>query len=155
MTSGGKPTEPRSWRRLPPRRVLWVALPLVVLVYVAGSSPSVAQRAPRLLFPALGAAGAVLVTVAFVNSLVRLVRRYREERRTHVGPVVLNLILFVVLVIMPLTHLQRALTPSLDGAPRILAGFGDRFGSEGYPRVSPPRGLDIADRPGADVLAAA
>ncbi len=47
------------------------------------------------------------------------------------------------------------MTPSGDGAPRILAGFGDWLGSEGYPRPSPHRGLDVAGRLGADVIAAA
>lgn len=129
-----------------------MALPLGVL---AGSSPTVAQRAPRPLFPVLGAAGALFLTIALVISLVRLVRHYRQERPMRVGSVAINLFLFIGLVVMPLTHLQHALTPRRDGAPRILARFGDWFGAEGYPRFSRHRGLDIKGRPGADVLAAA
>jgi murein DD-endopeptidase MepM/ murein hydrolase activator NlpD len=154
MTSSGQPTRPRPWR-LPLGWGLWVALPSAVLVYVAASSPSMALHAPRLLLPAVAAVGAGFITLAFVRSLVRLARHHRQARRLPLGPVLLNLILFAVLVIMPLTHLQRALTPSRDGTPRILAGFGDWFGSEGYPRFSPHRGLDIAGWPGADVLAVA
>jgi hypothetical protein len=113
------------------------------------------QGAPRLLFPILGAVGAVLLTMAFVNSLVRLVRHYHDEEHIRIGLVVIYLVLFVGLVIMPLTHLKRALTRTHDGAPQILAAFGDWFGAEGYPRLSRHRGLDIKGRPGADVLAAA
>jgi murein DD-endopeptidase MepM/ murein hydrolase activator NlpD len=36
-----------------------------------------------------------------------------------------------------------------------LAGFGDWRGSEGYPRLSAHRGIDVAGPIGADVLAAA
>jgi murein DD-endopeptidase MepM/ murein hydrolase activator NlpD len=61
----------------------------------------------------------------------------------------------IFLVLLPLAHLMRAVTPPRDGAPRIHAGFGDWLGSEGYPRLSPHRGIDVAGRIGADVLAAA
>lgn len=54
---------------------LWVA---GALIFAASSSPSIAQRVPRLLLPAAGAVGAVLVTAGFVSSVRRLVRRYRE-----------------------------------------------------------------------------
>ena len=37
----------------------------------------------------------------------------------------------------------------------MLAGFGDWRGSEGYPRPSAHRGIDVAGRIGTDVLAAA
>src|SRR2546425_4511150 len=56
---------------------------------------------------------------------------------------------------LPILHLVRATTAPADGAPRILAAFGDWLGSEGYPRPSPHRGVDIAGRMGTDVLAAA
>jgi murein DD-endopeptidase MepM/ murein hydrolase activator NlpD len=136
-------------------RGLWFGLSMVVLVFAGASSPSVAQRAPRFLFPALAAAGGALVAASFVNSLVRFVGRYRGEGRFRWVPVAVNAVATVFLVVLPLTHLLRAITASGDGAPRIHAGFGDWLGSEGYPRPSPHRGIDVAGRIGADVLAAA
>lgn len=131
---------------------LWVA---VAPVFASSSSPSIAQHVPRLLLPAAGAAGAVLVTIAFVSSLGRLVRGYRKAGMLSLRPVLITFVALVFLVILPATHLQPALTPSRDRAPRILAGSGDWFGSEGYPLFRRHRGLDIKARPGADVLAAA
>ena len=145
----------RTRGRLTAARTLWFALPAAALVYVGASSPWIAQRAPRFLFPLVGAAGAALVVVSFVNSLVQFVRRYRGEGRFRFFPVVVNVVATVFLVILPLTHLLRAITPAGDGVPRILAGFGDWRGSEGYPRLSPHRGIDVAGSMGADVLAAA
>jgi len=136
-------------------RVLWLAPPTAVLVFVGASSPWVAQWTPRFLFPALAAAGAVLVVFSFVSSLARFVRRARGERRFGFFPVVVNVVATMFLVILPLMHLVRAMTAPADGAPRILAAFGDWLGSEGYPRPSPHRGVDIAGRMGTDVLAAA
>jgi murein DD-endopeptidase MepM/ murein hydrolase activator NlpD len=136
-------------------RILWFALPAGVGVFVGASSPWVAQRAPRFLFPALAAAGAALVAFSFLNSLVGLVPRYRREGRVRLFPVVVNVVATIFLVVFPLTHLLRAVTALGDGAPRILTGFGDWRGAEGYPRLSPHRGIDIAGGVGADVLAAA
>jgi len=132
--------------------LLWVA---AALIFAASSSPSIAQRVPRLLLPAAGAAGAVLVTVAFLSSLGRLVRGYREAGALSFAPVIVPLVALVFLVILPAMHLQRALMASRGQAPRILAGFGDWFGSEGYPLFRRHRGLDIKARPGSEVLAAA
>lgn len=139
----------------PAGRALWLALPAAVVVYVGAFWPWAAQRAPRFFFPALAAAGAALVVLSFVNALVRFVRRYRGGERLRFFPVVVNVVATVFLVVLPLAHLLRAMTAPGDGAPRILAGFGDWLGSEGYPRPSPHRGLDIAGSVGADVLAAA
>ncbi len=136
-------------------RTLWLALPAAVLVFVGASSPWVAQRTPRFLFPALAAVGAALAVFSFVRSLLQLVRRYRNEGRLQLFPVVVNVVAMLVLVVWPATHLLRAMTASGDGTPRVLAGFGDWHGSEGYPRPSPHRGLDVAAGLGADVLAAA
>lgn len=135
--------------------VLWFALPTAVGVFVGASSPRAAQRAPRFLFPALAAAGAALVVFSFVNSLAGLVRHYRGEGRVRLFRIVINVIATIFLVVFPLAHLFRAMTASGDGAPRILTGFGDWVGAEGYPRPSPHRGIDIAGSVGADVLAAA
>ena len=133
----------------------WLVGGIAAVVFAASSSPSIAQSIPPFVLPAVGAAGAVLVTAAFVSALVRLGRRYRETKALPVGPVLVTFVALVFLVILPATHLQRALMPSRDRAPRILAGFSDWFGSEGYPRFSRHRGLDIKASPGADVLAAA
>ena len=139
----------RSWTR---GGLIWVT---AVVVYAASTSPWIAHQTPRFFLPTVGAAGAVLITVAFVRSLMRLGRRYRQAKALPVTPVLVTFVALVFLVVLPATHLQRALTPSRDRAPRILAGFGDWFGSEGYPRFSRHRGLDIKSSPGADVLAAA
>jgi murein DD-endopeptidase MepM/ murein hydrolase activator NlpD len=136
-------------------RAPWLALPAGVVVLVGASTPWIAQRVPRFLFPAVAAAGAALVAFSLVNSLVRFVRGLRAEARFRFFPVVMNVVATVFLVILPLTHLLRAMTPSGDGAPAILAGFGDWLGAEGYPRLNPHRGIDIAGSMGADVLAAA
>src|SRR5207247_5006650 len=114
----------------------------------------VAQWTPRFLFPALAAAGAILVVFSFVSSLVRFVRRARGERRFRFFPVVVNVVATMFLVILPLMHLVRAMTAPADGAPRILAAFGDWLGSEGYPRPSPQRAVDVAARTETAVLAA-
>jgi murein DD-endopeptidase MepM/ murein hydrolase activator NlpD len=132
--------------------LLWVA---AALVYAASSSPSIAQHVPRLLLPAAGAAGAVLIITAFIGSLHRLVCSYRTAGSRSFMSVGIAFVALVFLVIIPAMHLQRALMRSRDRAPRILTGFGDWFGSEGYPLFRCHRGLDIKARPGADVLAAA
>jgi murein DD-endopeptidase MepM/ murein hydrolase activator NlpD len=124
-------------------------------VVVGAHTPWIAQRVPRFAFPALAAAGALLIVFSFVRSLARLVRRRPAAERRRFMPVVVNLAAMVALVLLPLTHLLRALTPPGNRAPRVLAGFGDWLGAEGYPRLSPHRGVDVAARIGADVLAAA
>jgi murein DD-endopeptidase MepM/ murein hydrolase activator NlpD len=141
--------------RLIAGRALWVALATGVVVFMGASTPWIAQRVPRFLFPALAAAGAALVVSSFLTSLVRFLRSDRGEGRVRFFPVVANVVAAVFLVILPLTHLLRAMIPSRDGAPRILAGFGEWLGAEGYPLLSPHRGIDVAGGMGADVLAAA
>jgi len=136
-------------------RILWLALPAAGVVFFGASSPWIAQRVPRFLFPALAAAGAGLVAVSLATSLGRFIRAYPAGGRDRLLPVIVNVVASVFLVLLPLAHLLRAITPSGDGTPRILAGFGDWLGSEGYPRPSPHRGLDVSGRMGADVLAAA
>jgi murein DD-endopeptidase MepM/ murein hydrolase activator NlpD len=137
------------------RRILRFGLPMAVLVVMGAYTPWIAQRVPRFTFPTVAAAGAALIVFSFVNSLVQFVRCRRVEGRLRFLPVVVNVVAMVFLVLLPLTHLVRAVTRSGDRAPRIHAGFGDWLGSEGYPRLSPHRGLDVAGRMGADVLAAA
>jgi murein DD-endopeptidase MepM/ murein hydrolase activator NlpD len=137
------------------RPLLWLGLPLAVLVFAGASSPWVSQRVPRFLFPAVAVGGAGLAVFAFVSSLVRFARRYRSEGRLRIGSVVVNALAMLLLVVLPLTRLVGLVLGSGERAPRVLAGFGDWLGGEGYPRPSPHRGVDFAGRVGAEVLAAA
>lgn len=127
-------------------------LPVAVLLLVGASSPWVAQRVPRWLFPILAALGAGLVLLSCVRSLVRFARG-RREGRLRITPLVINAVALVFLVMLPLTRVLGVVFGS--ATPRVLAGFGDWLGGEGYPRSSPHRGLDVAGRIGADVLAVA
>jgi murein DD-endopeptidase MepM/ murein hydrolase activator NlpD len=133
----------------------WLGLPIAVLVVVGAHTPWIAQRVPGMLFPVAAAAGAALVAFSFLRSLLPLVRGRRARGRPRALSLAVNAVAMVFLVILPLTHVVRAMAPSGDGTPRIHAGFGDWLGSEGYPRIGPHRGADIAGRMGADVLAAA
>ena len=67
----------------------------------------------------------------------------------------MSLVATLVFVILPLVHLARALVPPRDGTPRIHTGYGAWLGAEGYPRWSRHRGIDVAGRPGGEVIAAA
>jgi murein DD-endopeptidase MepM/ murein hydrolase activator NlpD len=142
-----------GWRTARP--LLWFALPAPVLVYVGASSPSIAQRVPRFLFPTLAVVGGGLLLFSFVNSVVQFIRRYRKEGRLRIVPLVANTVATIVLVVLPSTRFLTTMAASESGMPQILAGFGDWRGSEGYPRLNRHRGLDIAGRIGSEVLAAA
>jgi murein DD-endopeptidase MepM/ murein hydrolase activator NlpD len=131
-----------------PGRQFWLSLAIVAGLLAGGSWPAIAQRVPGFLFPALGTAGGLVALL----SLVRVIRRSSGEGRVRPVPLSVNAFAVLVLVVFPLAHAARALT---GPAPRILAGFGDWLGAEGYPRLSRHRGLDVQGRPGADVLAAA
>jgi murein DD-endopeptidase MepM/ murein hydrolase activator NlpD len=130
-----------------------VALTVILVfgIFAGASSPWISQRVPRFFFPTLAVAGAALV----LFSVVRFARRYRKEGRPQIIPLVLNVVATIVLVVLPCTRLVGAIASSRGGHPRILAGFGDWLGAEGYPHLSPHRGLDIAGSIGSDVLAAA
>jgi murein DD-endopeptidase MepM/ murein hydrolase activator NlpD len=130
-------------------RRLSFALPAVVLFSAA--SPAIAQRTPRGFLPALAIVGGALL----VLSLGRAVRGLRHgPRRPSLGLVVLA-IATVLFVVLPLARLVYMLAPAAAGAPRILTGFGDWRGAEGYPLLRPHRGIDIKGRVGDDVIAAA
>ena len=133
----------------------WLAAPIAALVWVGASSATLGQWAPRFFFPTLAVVGAGLSSVAFVRSLARFARRSRSGGRVRVIGVLLNAVATLFLVVLPLTRVLGVVTAPGGGAPRIIAGFGDWLGGEGYPRLSPHRGIDIAGRIGADVLAAA
>jgi murein DD-endopeptidase MepM/ murein hydrolase activator NlpD len=129
----------------------WLALPLAGAVLAGASSPAIAQRTPRFLFPALAIAGAALL----VRSVIRAARGYRRgTRRPTVGLVVL-LVATLLFAVLPFARFVYMMVPSTSGAPRILAGFGDWRGAEGYPRLDRHRGTDVKASVGVDVLAAA
>jgi hypothetical protein len=132
----------------------WVFWVVLALATVAASSTAIVERTPRFLVPAIGVIGAVLVTAALVKLLIRLRRTYREAGVLGMAPLLVMVVAFVFVVIVPAIHLHRAFMPSHD-RPRILAGFDDWFGAEGYPLLGRHRGIDIKGAPGADVLAAA
>ena len=94
-------------------RIWWLALPAAIGVFVGASSPWVAQRTPRFIFPALAAAGAALIVFSFVNSLAGLVRCYRGEGPFRPFALAVNLVAMTFLVAFPLTHVLRA-TPNLS-----------------------------------------
>ena len=134
------------------RGISAIALIVVAgLVLLACSSPAVAQTMPRFAFPLLAAIGGALVLL----SAVRAVRGRLRGRRLGVVPAAMNLLATVVFVVLPLTHLGRALVPPRDGTPRIHTGYGAWLGAEGYPRWGRHRGIDVAGSPGTDVIAAA
>ena len=144
---GGPPADRRAviaWARR-----LSFALPAVILLSAA--SPAIAQRTPRGLLPALAIVGGALL----VLSLGRAVRDlYHGPRRPGLGLVVLA-IATMLFAVLPLARLVYMLAPAAAGAPRILTGFGDWRGAEGYPLLRPHRGIDIKGRVGDDVIAAA
>ena len=140
MTHAGALDSPRRARRWPSLLVL----PAVGALIVAASTPSIAQALPRFFFPALAAGGAVVATLGLVRAL----------RGRNLGRLTVALIGFVLLAVLPFTRLVGILTASA-APPRILAGFGDWLGAEGYPRPSAHRGIDVKGPVGSDVLAAA
>ena len=129
----------------------WLALPIAVAVFVGASSPRIAQRTPRFLFPAFASLGAALL----VLSLIQAARDLRSgARRPAVGLAVLA-VATLLFAVLPFARFAYMMAPSAGGAPRILTGFGDRRGAEGYPLLDPHRGSDVKGRVGTDVLAAA
>ena len=68
----------RAHARLPVTgRLRWLALPAAAAVVLGASSPAIAQRAPRFLFPALAIAGAALL----VRAVIRAARAHRHGTR--------------------------------------------------------------------------
>lgn len=134
-------------------RALWLAVPVAILL-AAASSPAIAQRVPRFLLPMLAALGGAFVGRSLVRSLLRLTRAPAPARRTQIVTVIVTGVAALFLLILPLARLVYVLLPSTGREPKILAGFGDWRGSEGYPRLDAHRGIDVAGRPGMDVLAA-
>jgi murein DD-endopeptidase MepM/ murein hydrolase activator NlpD len=132
-----------------------LGLPAAAALMLAASSPAIAHAVPRFLFPTVALVGAGLMTVAFSRASWAVVRGPRADRSRAIGRFALTSIGFVILTLLPLTRLVGILTAPAAAPPRILVGFGDWRGGEGYPRSSPHRGLDFAGRVGSDVLAAA
>ena len=129
----------------------WLALPIGVAVLVGASSPAIAQRSPRFLFPVLGIAGAALL----VRSLIRAARDHRSGRPRSLVRLALLAVATLLFAVLPLARFVYMMAPSAGRAPLILAGFGAWRGAEGYPRLDPHRGIDVKGRVGGDVLAVA
>ena len=129
----------------------WLALPLAAAVFVGASSPAIAQRTPRFLFPALAIAGAALLLL----SVIRVIREWRHGARRPTAGLTVLAVATLLLVVLPFARFVYMMAPSTGAAPRILTGFGDWRGAEGYPRLDPHRGIDVKSRVGTDVLAAA
>jgi murein DD-endopeptidase MepM/ murein hydrolase activator NlpD len=109
-----------------------------------------------MVFPALAALGGGFAVWSLARSVRRAARSYREGRRVRALPVVAGAIAVTILAILPSSRLVAMLGPARPGAPRILSGFADWLGAEGYPRINGRHsGVDVAGRPGAAVLAPA
>ena len=134
---------------------MWLGVLGASALYASATSPSIAQHLQTLFLPVLGAVGAVLIVRALVRSLQRLVRARPTERRLRLVPVVVNVAATLLFVLSPAIRLVDVTAAASNGRPRTLAAFGDWRGSEGYPLFSAHRGVDLAARPGSDVLAAA
>jgi murein DD-endopeptidase MepM/ murein hydrolase activator NlpD len=129
----------------------WLALPLAAAVLLGASSPAIAQRTPRFLFPALAIAGGALLVLSAVGAARDL---RRGARRPAVGLAVIA-VATLLFAVLPFARFMYMIAPAAGGAPHILAGFGDWRGAEGYPLLGPHRGIDVKGRVGTDVLAAA
>jgi murein DD-endopeptidase MepM/ murein hydrolase activator NlpD len=149
-TPAAEPYDARAHRAT--RWPAWLGLSIAGALIVAASSPTVAHALPRFSYPALALAGAVLMTVTFVRATLRLGRAHNGSAVVRFAVAAVG---FLVLAVLPLTRLVGILTTSAVAPPRILVGFGDWLGGEGYPRPSAHRGVDFAAHPGSDVLAAA
>ena len=135
------------------RRRLRRLLPLLAILAVAGASSQwiVLPHAPGFISPALAAGGALLVTWSFVDSLVRGDVRPRRLVRLSV-----NVAALVVFVVLPAGRLFTLMRPAPPDQARVLSGFRDWIGAEGFPRLNGLHsGVDFAGRAGADALAAA
>jgi murein DD-endopeptidase MepM/ murein hydrolase activator NlpD len=140
-----------------PRQFRWLGVTLAVLA-VAGSYFGwiVMPGIVPWLFPVIAAVGAAVVTGVFVSTLVRAVRARRRGRPPRLLPVVVATAAFVLFAVLPSVRAVHLLRPASVGAPRILSGFGDWLGAEGYVRINGRHGgLDVAGRFGTPVLAAA
>lgn len=134
-----------AWRRL--ARGFGAA---AVAVSVAGASwPALSHRLPRHFFVALGVAGGALALVWLVSAL------HRPRASRSWSSLGLSALAVVGLVVLPGVRFVGALRAVPPGSTRVLAGFGDWIGAEGYPKLVPHTGVDVAARPGTDVLAAA
>ena len=127
----------------------WLALLAAGVIYAAAVSPWASQRVPRFVLPAMAAIGAVLITAALVRSLVRLARARGGSSRRDLVAGVVNAAATLILVVSPASRLVGTMVGTRGAPPPTLAGFGDWRGSEGYPRLSAHRGVDIAARPAA------
>jgi len=87
-----------------------------------------------------------------------VIRAARDLRRGGRRPIVGLAVIAVatlLFAVLPFARFLYMMAPAASGAPRMLTGFGDWRGAEGYPLLEPHRGVDIKGWPGTDVLAAA
>lgn len=137
-------------------RSLWFALAIALMVAGIFSYRLTFHWMPPFVYAALAAVVAGLLVRSLVNSLVHFVQCYREEGQLQVLPLALNVVAVIFLVVLPFTRFLVVMGVLGGGSPRILSGFGDWLGGEGYPRAEGlHRGLDVAGSRGTPVLAAA
>jgi hypothetical protein len=98
----------RGWPR-------WLVLPVAVALFVGASSPAIAQRTPRFLFPGLAIAGAALL----VLSLIRAARDYRRGTRRPTVGLAITAIATLLFLVLPLARFVYMMAPSAGGTPRI------------------------------------
>jgi hypothetical protein len=106
--------------------IRWLSLLLPVAVLLGASSPAIAQRSPRFLFPGLAVAGGALLVLS-AGRAARDLRRGTRRPSVGLAAIAVATLLFVVL---PLARLASLAAPTAGGTPRILTGFGDRRGAE-------------------------
>lgn len=87
----------RGWPR-------WLVLPVAVALFVGASSPAIAQRTPRFLFPALAIVGAALL----VLSVIRAARDYRRGTRRPTVGLAITAIATLLFVVLPLARFDPA-----------------------------------------------
>ena len=95
-----------------------LGVPLAVAVFAGASSPFIAQRLPRLFFPALAIAGGALFALAFGRAVNHAVRQYRRGARVPALSLLINGLAVIVIVVLPLTRVVRMLTAPAGGPPR-------------------------------------
>lgn len=128
-----------------------LSIGLAIGIYIGATSPAIAQGSPRFLFPVLGIVGAGLL----VLSTIRAARGLRRGGRRPTVAFVTLAVMTLLFAVLPFARFVYMMAPATGAAPRILAGFGDWRGAEGYPRLDRHRGIDVKGPVGVDVLAAA
>jgi murein DD-endopeptidase MepM/ murein hydrolase activator NlpD len=135
------------------RRRLRRLVPLLAVVAAVGAYSQwvLLPRAPGWIAPTLAAGGAAFVTWSFLDAL----RRRDGSGSRRLVRVSVNVAALVVFVVLPASRLVMLLRPMPPNEARVLSGFRDWIGAEGFPRVDGLHsGVDVAGPAGGDVLAA-